>query len=114
MARINASSGRLAPRPYQRVNTGNPEADRAQQEAERRFRDLNQCPILSGHLIKVLDFTTAEDRVIEHGLGRNLRGVIQCDCVGGPPLWVRIAGDDKTFTIRNNGTVTLGLALWVY
>jgi hypothetical protein len=98
-------------------HTGTEEVERLQENVKKFVKVLEDNPLLDGHLLDRVFFTGAATVVINHGLGRQIRGWIVVDkfgSAGGPPFETveRTAWDDKTLTLTATGTCCV--LLWVF
>jgi hypothetical protein len=97
--------------------TGNQDVELLQQNVKKWVKPVEDCPLLDGQLLDRVFFVGAGEVVINHGLGRQIRGWIVVDklgSAGGPPFESieRTAWDDKTLTLDATGTCCV--LLWVF
>lgn len=77
----------------------------------RYLRQLDDCDLIGGRLLKNVDIDSAPGTALEHGLGRTPEGWIVTDLRGGATVW-RTAWDAKFLTLEALAPVVA--SVWVY
>jgi len=102
-------------RPFQRLVTEDQELNRVQQNMAEALRPVLTAAVLDGRLVEDVALATGQDNVVNHGLGRAVRGWLVVRQNAQADLWDTQASNavpGRTLLMRTSATVTV--TLWVF
>lgn len=100
---------------FQHVNTEDQQLERVQQNIAAAVNPVIQASIIDGRLIKDVSLTTAQANLIEHKLGRALKGWFITRLRAGVTIWDEQDSNElpsRTLDLRSSADVVVDV--WVF
>lgn len=105
----------MAIKSFKRIQSTDRVVNQMQDNIEQVLRRIISSAILSGQLIEDVDIVTGTEKVVNHGLGRELRGWFIVRQNANANLW----DSQATNTLSNktlilNSSANVKISLWVF